>query len=152
MTLNLGKLLTSATWYLLATFIVLGTCNAVGPTGRIVGTVTDPAGSVLPGARVVVTNLGTGENRTDTSDQNGDFTFPAMSVGNYSVRVEKDGFESYVQRGIVLEVDQNVSVRAALTVGSLSETVEVTSGAQTINLVDATVSHVVDQRRVRTFR
>ncbi len=121
---------------------------AVGPTGRIVGNVTDPGGSAIPGAKITLTNDNTGEARVDTSDPNGDFSFPAVPVGNYSVRVEGQGFQSYVQRGIVLQVDQNVSIKAPLTIGELSQTVEVTSGAQSINLVDATVSHVVDQQRV----
>ncbi len=121
---------------------------AVGPTGRIVGTVTDPGGSAIPGSKVTLTNDNTGETRADTSDASGNFTFPAISVGTYSVRVESQGFQSYVQRGILLEVDQNVSIKAPLTIGSLSQTVEVTSAAQGVNLVDATVSHVVDQQRV----
>ena len=122
--------------------------HAAGATGKIVGTVTDPAGTSIAGATVTLTNEGTNEVRKDTSDANGDFTFPAVPTGNYSIRVENQGFQGYVQHGIVLEVDQNVSIRAALTVGSVSQTVEVTSQQQGVNLVDATVSHVVDQQRV----
>jgi hypothetical protein len=121
---------------------------AAGATGRIVGTVTDPAGSPVAGATVTVTNDGTNEVRKDTSDADGNFTFPALATGNYSIRVETQGFQSYVQHGIVLDVDQNVSIRAALTVGSVSQTVEVTGTPQGVDLVDATVSHVVDQQRV----
>ncbi len=121
---------------------------AVGPTGRIVGTVTDPGGSPVVGAKVTLTNDNTNEVRIDTSDASGNFTFPSMSVGSYSVRVEDQGFQSYVQRGILLEVDQNVTLKTPLTVGAVSQTVEVSSTPQGVNLVDATVSHVVDQQRV----
>jgi hypothetical protein len=121
---------------------------AAGATGRIVGTVTDPGGSPVAGATVTLTNDNTNEARTDTSDASGDFTFPTVATGNYSIRVEGQGFQAYVQHGIVLEVDQNVTIRAALTVGSVSQTVEVTSTPQGVDLVDATVSHVVDQQRV----
>jgi len=118
------------------------------PTGRIVGTVVDPGGSSIPNAKVTLTNESTNEARTDTSDASGNFTFPAIGVGNYSIRVESQGFQTYVQRGIILEVDQNVTIKASLTIGALSQTVEVSSTPQGVNLVDATVSHVVDQQRV----
>lgn len=121
---------------------------AAGATGKIVGTVVDASGSPIASAKVTITNDGTNQSVTDVSDASGNFTFPALATGNYSVRVESTGFQAYVQRGIVLEVDQNVTVRAPLTVGSVSETVEVSSAPPAINLVDATVSHVVDQQRV----
>jgi hypothetical protein len=121
---------------------------AVGPTGRIVGTVVDPGGSPIAGAKVTLSNENTNETRTDKSDASGNFTFPTVGVGNYSIRVEYTGFQAYVQRGIVLQVDQNVTVTTPLRVGEVTETVEVSSIAAGVNLVDATVSHVVDQQRV----
>ena len=124
------------------------TCFAAGATGKIVGTVVDASGSPIANAKVSVTNEGTNQVISDVSDASGNFTFPTLATGNYSVRVEFSGFQAYVQRGIVLEVDQNVTVRAPLTVGSVTETVEVSSAPPAINLVDATVSHVVDQQRV----
>jgi len=117
-------------------------------TGRIVGSVTDPGGSAIAGAKVKLTNDNTNEVRTGVSDASGNFTFPSVDVGTYSIRVEGEGFQAYVQHGIILDVDQNVTLRAAMTVGSVSETVEVSSTPQGVNLVDATVSHVVDQQRV----
>ena len=122
--------------------------RAVGPTGRIVGSVVDPGGSPIAGAKVTLTNENTNEARTDSSDPSGNFSFPTLPVGSYSIRVENAGFESYVQRNIVLQVDQNVTIHAPLTIGSVSQTVEVSSAPPAINLVDATVSHVVDQQRV----
>ena len=121
---------------------------AAGATGRIVGIVTDAGGSGLAGAKVTITNDGTNQSVTDTSDASGNFTFPTLATGNYSVRVEAAGFQAYVQHGLILEVDQNITVRAAMTVGSVSETVEVSSAPPAVNFVDATVSHVVDQQRV----
>lgn len=123
--------------------------HAVGPTGEIVGSVVDQTGAPLPGATVSVTNEGTGEARQATSDTGGDFTFPILPVGNYTVKVTAAGFEVFEQRGIVLQVDQNVTINAKLQVGSNSEVVQVTSSAgQNVNLVDATISQVVDSQRV----
>lgn len=117
-------------------------------TGQIVGAVTDASAAPVPGAKVTLINTSTNETRTDISDGNGNFTFPSLPVGTYSVRVESPGFQAYVQRNIVLDVDQSVTVKAPLTVGSVSETVEVSSAPPAVDLVDATVSHVVDQQRV----
>lgn len=121
---------------------------AVGPTGRIVGTVVDPSGSPIPGATVSAINEATNETRTFTTGPSGDFTFPVLPAGNYTVKVEDAGFSSYVQKGIVLQVDQNLTVSASLKIGSTAEVVEVNGQQPTIDLVDATVSHVVDQQRV----
>ncbi|RZU38880.1 TonB-dependent receptor-like protein [Edaphobacter modestus] len=118
------------------------------PTGRIVGSVVDPSGSPISGATVTLSNDNTNEVHTATSDESGNFTFPSVAVGRYSVKVAADSFQTYVQHGLILEVDQNVTVRAPMTIGSLTQTVEVSSTPQGVNLVDATVSHVVDQQRV----
>lgn len=122
---------------------------AVGPTGKIVGSVTDPTGAPLPGATVNVINEGTGETVQSTSDTAGDFTFPILPVGNYTIKITAAGFEVFEQKGIVLQVDQNVTINAKLQVGSNSEVVQVTGGSgQNVNLVDATISQVVDSQRV----
>lgn len=124
--------------------------SAAGPTGKIVGTVTDPSGAPLPGATVTATNEGTSEARNGVTDGDGNFTFPVLPVGNYSIKVSAKGFEGYLQSGIVLQVDQNVTVNPQLKVGSNTEVVQVTgdTAGQDVNLVDATISQVVDQQRV----
>ncbi len=122
---------------------------AVGPTGKIVGTVSDPSGAPIAGAKVTVINEGTNEMRDAITDGGGDFTFPILAVGNYTVKVEAAGFEGYLQKGIVLQVDQNVSVLARMKVGSNSEVVQVSaSTGQNVDLVDATISQVIDEQRV----
>ncbi len=121
---------------------------AVGPTGRIVGTVLDPSGAPVAGATVSAINQATNEVRTFTTQATGDYSFPVLPSGTYTIRVVDPGFQTFEQKGIVLQVDQNVTVTASLQVGSNTQTVEVTGQQPTIDLVDATVSHVVDQQRV----
>ena len=128
-------------------FMVLP-ANAAGPTGKIVGSVTDPSGAPVLGAKVSITNTATNDVRTDTSDGNGNYTFPVLSIGNYSIKVEAPGFQTYEQQNIVLQVDQNITVNAVLHVGATTQVVEVTGAPPSIDLVDATVSHVVDQQRM----
>ena len=121
---------------------------AAGPTGKIVGTVTDNTGALMPGVTVLVTNQGTNESRTAVTESSGDFTFPVLPVGNYTVKATKDGFQTFEQKNIVLEVDQSVTVPVTLNVGSVQQVVEVTGTAAELNLTDATISHVVDQQRI----
>ena len=137
---------------LLAVLLVLFhpiSLHAGGPTGKIVGTVADPSGAPIAGATVTATNEGTAESRTQITDNEGSYTFPVLPVGNYSIKVEAKGFEGYLQSGIVLQVDQNITVNPQLKVGSNTEVVQVTGDTgQDVNLVDATVSQVIDQQRV----
>jgi hypothetical protein len=121
---------------------------AIGPTGKIVGTVADNTGAALPGVTVEVANQETNETRTATTDSSGDFSFPVLPVGNYTVKATKDGFQVYEQKNIVLQVDQNVTIPVAMAVGSVSQVVEVTGSTAELNLTDATISHVVDEQRI----
>src|ERR1035438_5602158 len=147
------RLLTNrAAWAMVAFLAMVCTSvptHAVGPTGKIVGTVTDPSGAPIAGAKVTIIDEGTNESRTDTSDNNGIVTFQILPVGNYTVKVEAAGFEGYLQKGIVLQVDQNISVLAHLKIGSNPEVVQVTGDTgQNVDLVDATISQVIDAQRV----
>jgi hypothetical protein len=121
---------------------------AAGPTGKIVGTVADSTGASVVGAKVSATNEATNETHTYVTDESGNFTFPVLPSGNYTIRAEDTGFQTYQQTGIVLQVDQSVTILPVMQVGTASQVVEVTSQQAQINLVDATVSHVVDQQRV----
>src|ERR1700761_6193230 len=132
----------------LTALLLVPTGFAAGPTGKIVGTVTDSSGNAIPGAKVSITNQGTNEVRTDTSEGSGNFTFAVVPIGNYTIKVEASGFQTYQQKDIVLQVDQNITVNAPLQVGSATEVVEVNGGQQNIDLVDATVSNVVDRQRI----
>jgi len=123
--------------------------HAVGPMGKVVGSVVDPTGAPISGANVTIVNEATNETRTGTSDQYGNYIFPILPVGTYTLKVSAPGFQGFQQKGIVLDVDQNVTVNAHMAVGSNTEVVQVSaSEGQTVDLVDATISQVVDQRRV----
>jgi hypothetical protein len=121
---------------------------ASGPTGKIVGTVTDKTGASVSDATVSATNQSTSETRVTQTDAAGNFVFLVLPVGNYTVKVEKPAFQTFQQKDIVLQVDQSVSVLPVLQVGSASEVITVEAGATAVNLSDATISHVVDQQRV----
>jgi hypothetical protein len=147
------RFLTQKAAWTIVTFLAL-LCSsiparAIGPTGKIVGSALDPSGSPIAGAKITVINEGTSEARSAITDDTGNFTFPILAVGNYTVKVEATGFEGYQQKGIVLEVDQNITVLARMKVGSNTEVVQVTGDTgQAVDLVDATLSQVIDEQRV----
>src|SRR5271157_1692732 len=79
---------------------------AVGPTGTIVGTVSDPSEAIIPKAQVTVRNQGTNATREVTTNDDGDFSVPLLPPGVYEVSAEKGGFRRSVYRNVNLNVDQ----------------------------------------------
>lgn len=124
------------------------TGQAVNATGRIVGTVTDSTGAVVPGAAVTVMSQTTGASRRMQTDANGDYNFELLPIGLYSVRVEKSGFKTFSENGITLQVDENRTVPVVLQPGDVTEEVTVTTAPVGVDLIDATVKEVVDQERM----
>ncbi len=122
--------------------------SAVIPSGTIVGTVNDASGAVVPGARVTVINQGTNQSRMVQASDTGAFNFPLLPVGTYTLKVEKEGFEAFVQKDIILQVDQNVTLPVVLQLGAINQTVNVVGTPAEVNLLTATVSHVVDEQRI----
>ncbi|HKQ86604.1 MAG TPA: carboxypeptidase regulatory-like domain-containing protein [Candidatus Acidoferrales bacterium] len=97
-------------------------------TGEILGTVTDSTGAVVPGATVTLTNIGTGVVQAKTTNGTGDYLFPLLQVGNYSVKVAATGFKSFTVPQVALSSGDRFRADAKLQVGEAAQTVEV-SGA-----------------------
>src|SRR5580692_11826829 len=115
---------------ILAVIACLFALNASSQTtSEISGRVTDPGGAVIPGAQVQVTNTDTNIIKTAQTGENGEYTFPSLAVGPYKLEVKKDGFQTYIQSGIVLQIDSNPTIAVALQIGSLSQSVEVQADA-----------------------
>jgi Carboxypeptidase regulatory-like domain/TonB dependent receptor len=108
-------------------FGLASTLVAQTDRGTITGTVTDPTGAVIVGAKVTATNTATQVSTTTTSTSSGKYTIPGLRVGNYDLAVEQTGFKKHVQTGIVLEVGQTVRADASLQLGETSQAVEVTA-------------------------
>ncbi len=101
-------------------------------SGTITGTVVDPSGNVVVGARVTLVSERTGEQRESLTTDNGTFTFPALPAGTYTVKVEHPGFRSFQRLGNVLTATERLSVgNLELQIGAVTEAVTVTAqGAQ----------------------
>src|SRR5215470_11477713 len=93
--------------------------------GSISGTVSDSSGAVIPGATVTITNTGTGLVRTLTTGDSGQFIAPALPVGEYAARVEKTGFATLEQKGLIVNVGGTATLRLELKPGEANEVVNV---------------------------
>ena len=125
------------------------TAFAQGITGSITGTVADPSGAAVSGATVTVTQTATNAVHTIKTSDVGNFTVTQLPPGDYSLKVDKDGFQVYEQKGIALSIDQVVQVNPQLTVGSTSQTVEVTSAAAVIQTDDSSVGSVIESQAIQ---
>jgi len=105
------------------------TANAQVTTATVVGTVTDPGGSAVPGATVMARNLDNGLTRTVTSGDEGTYRLEFLPVGKYAVEVTYTGFKKAYVSDIVLQVNDTTRVDVALTVGQVSETVTIAESA-----------------------
>ena len=97
-------------------------------TGSISGNVTDSSGGMIPGATVTLTSEKTGQARGSTTDSEGRFNFAALQPGSYAVKVERQGFQTLEQTGVILSANENLALGdLKLQPGQVSETVSVIS-------------------------
>ncbi len=120
-------------------------------TGSITGTVTDTSGAVVSGAKVTLTNEGTGTNLSTTTGADGVYEFSPVRIGSYKLDASAQGFKKELQIHVVVDVSARVLVNFKLQPGAVSETVEVTSTAPVLQSQDASVGQVVDQRSVNNL-
>ena len=107
-------------------WLFISSSYGADPTGTIAGTVLDPSGAAVIGAKVTVTNVATGFTRDTQSAVDGGYLFPLLPVGTYSVAVEAAGFHRSEQKGIQVKADQSSAVSISLQIGATSETISVT--------------------------
>ncbi len=93
--------------------------------GSIVGTVTDPTGAAVPGAKVTITNLGTGVRFETTTNESGNYQETHLTIGVYQVKVAKEGFQAYVQGNVSVAVDAVTPADVTLRVGPVTQSVTV---------------------------
>src|SRR5215467_12585520 len=144
----LGKILFSLVWS--ALFCCLSVCFSVAQvSARLSGAITDPSGAAVSGAAVTEKSLDTGISRTASTDSSGRYTFFALPVGLYEVRVTKDGFAEGIRSGIRLAVGQDASADLTLRVGKVSEQVKVMEDAPVVSLTTQDISGLVGEREVK---
>jgi hypothetical protein len=115
---------------------------------QISGVVSDGKGGVIQGARLKATQTDTGLTRNAATEGDGSYALPNLPIGPYRLEAVADGFRTYVQTGIVLQVNTNPVINVTLQVGSLSQEVDVKADATMVETQSNSVSQVIDQRRV----
>src|SRR5438094_1151073 len=133
----------------LAIFMMSGV-TAIGQltTATITGTVNDQSGAAVPGATVTLKNTDTGISRTAQTAENGKYEALSLPAGSYEISAALTGFRTVVHKGIGLAVGQNAVVDFALQVGEVTQHVTVTGETAQIETTTATVSNLVDEKKV----
>ncbi len=133
---------------ILVAAILASISNAQTVAGTIAGLVTDPSGAAIAGASVVVTDIDRNVNIRSTSNETGFYLVTPVPPGRYRVRAEKAGFRSFVIESLPIATQQKATINVALQVGALTESVTITGGAQLIDTTSATLSGVVENKRI----
>lgn len=116
--------------------------------GSIHGVITDPTGATIPGAQVVVKNLAGSQVRQATTDSSGFYTIPQLAPGHYSITASKEGFSTAVQSDVELQVNQDLVADYKLTVGQVTQQIEVTAAASMLQTATSTLGQVVGSQAV----
>jgi Carboxypeptidase regulatory-like domain len=122
--------------------------RAIEVNGRIKGTVTDPSGAVLPGVLVTATNVATGVKIETKTLSDGDYLFPQLPVGTYSISVSAPGFKAFVATGIIINIDTEYVESVKLEVGNRTETLEVAADAVQVNTTDMQLNNIVNSSQM----
>jgi carboxypeptidase family protein/TonB-dependent receptor-like protein len=134
---------------LLVCFLAPATVQAQLYSGSVTGLVTDPSGAVVPSANVTLVDQNKGYSYSASTDPTtGRYVLRSIPPGTYKISVESPNFQSLVQTGITLDVNQNLSLDFSLKVGAASEVVEVKGGAVQVQTEDAVTGQVVNRRFV----
>ena len=136
------------TWFRIAPILCFGAALYAQTFGSITGEVRDAQGATVPAAEVTLINADTNVSRKTVTNEEGLYSFPSVPPGRYDVRVSKSGFKSTARTAIEIQVQQNARIDFDLTLGQVSETVEVNAAAQLLSTENATVGTVIENKRI----
>jgi hypothetical protein len=136
--------------YLLALFVLLAgvAFTASAQNATIVGTVTDPSGSVVANVKVSITQMETGHVTTLTTNDTGQYVAVDLPIGHYNLKAEASGFKAAEQKGLVLQVGDRTRVDFQMVLGGASETVTVEANAVRVQADSGEVSNVIDDQQM----
>lgn len=132
----------------------LSLCSALlfaqGTTSRVVGLITDPSGAAVSGAKVKLTNEGTGVVFDTTASASGNYQFEAVQIGLYRVEIEAPGFKKFVARENQLTVGAPMTVNASLQLGTVTDAVEVSGAADQVQTSQSgNIGPLVNERTMK---
>jgi hypothetical protein len=117
-------------------------------TGSIYGTVADPSSAIIPNTPVTAKETGTGFSTTVQANGAGEYVFPALNPGNYSVTVKVSGFKTTTEQDIILSSNQNVHVNFTLQLGAATESVNVSASTLLVDTRESQLAETIDQQRI----
>ena len=134
------------------TFLLVVFCAvltfAQGTSGALSGTVSGPDG-VLPGATVTATDNKTGRELTAVTNESGNYSFPQLEYGTYTIKATGSGFKTFVANDVKIDAGRQVSLNPVLEIGGVTEEVTVTAGAEAINSTNAEITTTISQEQIR---
>src|SRR6266850_7457160 len=125
----MGRFLGNLSLGALALLLTTASASAQLSTAELSGRVTDTSGAVLPGVTVTMTQTDTQATRTAVTDADGTYVLSNLPTGPYRLEVGLQGFRTYVQTGIVLQVGATPTINAVLALGALEEAITVEAAA-----------------------
>ncbi len=117
-------------------------------TAAIFGGISDTQGAAVPGASVTLVSDSTGQVRKIVTNETGQYLFPSLPVGTYSLTVEQTAFKRYERTGILLQATESVKVDVTLEIGDIKTTVLVDAAASQVEVRSSTIKETINQARV----
>jgi hypothetical protein len=138
---------------LIGSMVALSGAAAVAQkdTGGITGIVSDPTGAVVSGAKVTITDVDRGTTVTITTNTQGEYVASPLKIGRYTVTIEKSGFRKAVLGPVKVDVQEQPAVNAKLRVGSVSETVTITTEGPQLETETSELGQIQDSRTIETL-
>ena len=134
---------------LLVTLVSVCAVSAQTATGEVNGTVSDPNGAAVPGATVKLIDQATKGEIEATTNQSGYFTFVNVKPASYVLMVEVKGFKKSLTSSFTLGVSETVTQNVALSLGEMSEVVEVSAGSELVQAASSELGSVINERSVQ---
>jgi hypothetical protein len=133
-------------------FSLITTSLAQSDTSSLAGTVTDPSNSVLANAKITVHNNATGNDRSINTNENGGYTLTNLPSGNYTIRIEAQGFQTATRSNFHLDPNIGSRVDMAMKVGDTNTVVNVESDANAVQTESASVGQLVTEEQVKSIQ
>src|SRR5438093_2248864 len=127
-------------------FLCLGAIPGLAQNAALLGTVRDAQQAIIPGASITLTTANPGVELTTISYESGNYEFPSVRPGNYSVKVEQPGFQTFVQESVVVVIGQRIRADAILRVGEISTIVSVEAATTAVQTESSALGDVVQSR------
>jgi outer membrane receptor protein involved in Fe transport len=146
----MGKSMRSVKTVSLFLMALLTSLNVAGQqiTGSIRGTVSDPSGAIVPAATVTAKQIETGLTRVATTDRLGEYVLIELPIGHYQLETQAKGFQTYLQQGISLDVNETATVGIHLKLGSETQKVEVSADAALVQSTVSSLGETVMEREI----